>query len=132
MLYPWSVLRHHIGVKGPLGPANLINPCKVRETIWEDDKVTAQRFATTALVSTLLAAITVPAMAQEIRFMCSSDGNECDVYQDILSRFEAENPGVEVVVDVVAYQAILENLPVQLASGNGPDHGQDHRPGRPE
>ena len=83
--------------------------------------MTAQRFATTALASTLLAAMTVPAMAQEIRFMCSSDGNECEVYEDILSRFEAANPGVDVVVDVVPYQAILENLPVQLASGNGPD-----------
>lgn len=59
--------------------------------------------------------------AQEIRFMCYSDGNECEVYEDLLSRFEAENEGVDVVVDVVPYQAILENLPVQLAAGTGPD-----------
>ncbi|MDA0186139.1 MAG: ABC transporter substrate-binding protein [Proteobacteria bacterium] len=60
-------------------------------------------------------------MAQEIRFMCYSDGNECEVYDDVLSRFEAANPGVDVIVDVVPYQAILENLPVQLAAGSGPD-----------
>jgi alpha-1,4-digalacturonate transport system substrate-binding protein len=71
---------------------------------------------TTALVLGLAA----PAMAQEIRFMCYSDGNECEVYDDVLSRFEADNPGVDVVVDVVPYQAILENLPVQLAAGTGP------------
>jgi len=59
--------------------------------------------------------------AQEIRFMCYSDGNECDVYDDLLSQFEAENAGVDVIVDVVPYQAILENLPVQLAAGTGPD-----------
>ncbi|MFZ5964832.1 ABC transporter substrate-binding protein [Thalassococcus sp. BH17M4-6] len=61
------------------------------------------------------------AAAQEIRFMCYSDGNECEVYDDLLSRFEAENDGVDVIVDVVPYQAILENLPVQLAAGTGPD-----------
>jgi ABC-type glycerol-3-phosphate transport system substrate-binding protein len=37
------------------------------------------------------------------------------------SRFEADNEGIDVVVDVVPYQAILENLPVQLAAGTGPD-----------
>jgi len=72
---------------------------------------------TTALALGLAA----PAMAQEIRFMCYSDGNECEVYDDVLTRFEAENDGVDVVVDVVPYQAILENLPIQLAAGSGPD-----------
>jgi ABC-type glycerol-3-phosphate transport system substrate-binding protein len=61
------------------------------------------------------------AAAQEIRFMCYSDGNECEVYDDVLTRFEAENEGIDVIVDVVPYQAILENLPVQLAAGTGPD-----------
>jgi alpha-1,4-digalacturonate transport system substrate-binding protein len=72
---------------------------------------------TTALALGLAA----PAMAQEIRFMCYSDGNECEVYDDVLTRFEAENDGVDVIVDVVPYQAILENLPIQLAAGTGPD-----------
>ncbi|PWK62302.1 ABC transporter substrate-binding protein [Roseicyclus mahoneyensis] len=72
---------------------------------------------TTALALGLAA----PAMAQEIRFMCYSDGNECEVYDDVLTRFEAANPGVDVIVDVVPYQAILENLPIQLAAGSGPD-----------
>ena len=79
----------------------------------------------TLLAGTALAAMlggyAAPAMAQEIRFMCYSDGNECEVYDDVLSRFEAENDGVDVVVDVVPYQAILENLPIQLAAGEGPD-----------
>ena len=41
-------------------------------------------------------------MAQEIRFMCYSDGNECEVYDDVLSRFEAANPGVDVIVSDVS------------------------------
>jgi hypothetical protein len=61
------------------------------------------------------------ASAQEIRFMCYSDGNECEVYDDVIDRFEAENKASTVAVDVVPYQAILENLPVQLAAGEGPD-----------
>ncbi len=75
---------------------------------------------TTALASVLGLSAGM-ASAQEIRFMCSTDGNECEVYEDLLTRFEADNPGVDVIVDIVPYQAILENLPVQLASGNGPD-----------
>jgi alpha-1,4-digalacturonate transport system substrate-binding protein len=75
---------------------------------------------TTALAAGVLA-LAAPAFAQEIRFMCYSDGNECEVYDDVLTRFEADNPGIDVIVDVVPYQAILENLPVQLAAGTGPD-----------
>lgn len=80
---------------------------------------------TTAALAALIMGGTalVPASvsAQEIRFMCYSDGNECEVYDDVINRFEEANPGVTVAIDVVPYQAILENLPVQLAAGEGPD-----------
>lgn len=61
------------------------------------------------------------AAAQELRYMCYQDGTECDVTRALLDQFEAENPDITVVVDVVPYQAILDNLPVQLAAGEGPD-----------
>jgi alpha-1,4-digalacturonate transport system substrate-binding protein len=83
--------------------------------------VTKLHLAATTAAATGLALIAGAASAQEVRFMCYSDGNECEVYEDVLSRFEAENEGIDVVVDVVPYQAILENLPVQLAAGTGPD-----------
>jgi alpha-1,4-digalacturonate transport system substrate-binding protein len=79
------------------------------------------KLAATTAAATGIALLAGAAAAQEIRFMCYSDGNECEVYDDVLTRFEAENPGVDVIVDVVPYQAILENLPVQLAAGTGPD-----------
>ncbi|SFD88449.1 ABC transporter substrate-binding protein [Roseivivax sediminis] len=82
--------------------------------------MTYHRLAAPALAAALAAAA-ADASAQEIRFMCYSDGNECEVYDDILDRFEEENEGVTVAVDTVPYQAILENLPVQLAAGTGPD-----------
>lgn len=61
------------------------------------------------------------AEAAELRFMCSQDGNECEVSQDIIDRFQVENPDITVIVDTVPYQAILESLPIQLAAGEGPD-----------
>ncbi|MEQ9815272.1 MAG: ABC transporter substrate-binding protein [Azospirillaceae bacterium] len=71
------------------------------------------------LAGTLLAS---PALAQtEIRIMWYSDGNEGEVVADLLERFEAEHPEIDIVLDEVAYQTIQENLPVQLESGRGPD-----------
>ena len=61
------------------------------------------------------------ASAQEITYMCSSDGTECATAREIFDRFEKENPGVTVKIDEVPYKAILESLPVQLAAGTGPD-----------
>jgi alpha-1,4-digalacturonate transport system substrate-binding protein len=59
--------------------------------------------------------------AAEIRVACYSDGNECEVTQDLATRFEAQNADVKVVIDKVPYKAIVEQLPVQLAAGEGPD-----------
>ena len=61
------------------------------------------------------------AQAQELRFMCYQDGVECDAWGAAFQTFQAENPGITVVVDVVPYQAIQESLPVQLEVGEGPD-----------
>src|SRR6266702_6989823 len=61
------------------------------------------------------------ASAAEIRVACYSDGNECEVTQELAKRFEAQNADVKVVIDKVPYKAILEQLPVQLAAGEGPD-----------
>ena len=61
------------------------------------------------------------AQAGEIRVMCYQDGSECDVTADLAKRFEAQNPGTKVVIDNVPYKTVLEQLPVQLAAGQGPD-----------
>ncbi len=59
--------------------------------------------------------------AVELRMTWYTDGNEDQVMRDLLDRFEADNPDIKVVMDVVAYTAILDNLPIQLAAGEGPD-----------
>ena len=73
-----------------------------------------------ASIAALSLAVSV-AYAGEIRVACYSDGNECEVTQELAKRFEAQNSDVKVVIDKVPYKAIVETLPVQLAAGEGPD-----------
>jgi alpha-1,4-digalacturonate transport system substrate-binding protein len=57
--------------------------------------VTRSNLAATTAAATAFALISGAAAAQEIRFMCYSDGNECEVYDDVIDRFEEPNPGVD-------------------------------------
>jgi len=57
----------------------------------------------------------------ELRITWYTDGNEDVVMRELLDKFEAANPDITVVLDNVAYNTILENLPVQLEAGEGPD-----------
>lgn len=63
----------------------------------------------------------VAASAEEVRIMWYSDGVEGEVLADLLSRFEAENPDIDVILDNVAYKVIRETLPIALEAGEGPD-----------
>lgn len=69
----------------------------------------------------LTAAGGIQAQAQTLRMTWYSDGNEGEVMKDLLARFEKANPDIKVVLDQVPFKAINENLPVQLAAGEGPD-----------
>jgi len=58
----------------------------------------------------------------ELRITWYDDGNEGMVLRDLLDRFEAANPDITIVIDTVPYAAgIQQSLPLQLASGDGPD-----------
>ena len=76
-----------------------------------------------ARLAALAAFATLPLVAQaaDIRVMCYQDGVECEVTAAIAKRFEAQNPGTKVIIDTVPYKSIVEQLPVQLAAGQGPD-----------
>lgn len=80
--------------------------------------------ATGTALSTLAAALLaapLAAHAADIRVMCYQDGVECTVTAELARKFEAANPGTKVIIDVVPFKTILEQLPVQLAAGQGPD-----------
>lgn len=83
--------------------------------------------ASTVTAAVLVAAGTM-ANAQELRFLCHADGNDCDTTLEIIQEFEAQNPGVSVTMDVVPYDTILKSLPVQLAAGSGPDFAKVNPP----
>jgi alpha-1,4-digalacturonate transport system substrate-binding protein len=76
------------------------------------------------IVLALLLAV-APLRAQEpveLRITWYDDGNEGTVLRDLLDRFEAENPDIRVVVDTVSYSdVILQQLPLQVEVGEGPD-----------
>lgn len=79
------------------------------------------------LVSLMLFALVMGAAAQdpvEIHITWYDDGNEGAVLRDLLDRFEAENPDIKVVIDTVAYNVILEQLPSQVQAGESPDIGR--------
>ena len=80
------------------------------------------RFVVTRSIAGLsLVALAAAAHAAELRVQCYSDGNECEVTGDIAKRFEAANPDAKIIIDKVPYKAVVEQLPVQLAAGEGPD-----------
>jgi alpha-1,4-digalacturonate transport system substrate-binding protein len=79
---------------------------------------------TTLLGSSALALsmLATSAVAEtELRMMWYNDGNEGEVMQGLLDRFSESNPDISVTLDIVPYKSILEGLPIQLASGQGPD-----------
>ena len=79
------------------------------------------RFPTARVFAGLsLFAAATATCAADLRVQCYSDGNEGEVLPTS-KRFEAEIPVIKVVVDQMPYKAIDEPLPVQLASGQGPD-----------
>ena len=65
--------------------------------------------------------VATTALAGDVRIMWYSDGVEGDVMQDLVDRFNKDNPDINVTLDNVAYKVIQEQLPIQLEAGQGPD-----------
>ena len=73
------------------------------------------------LVASLGSVVALSAQAGDVRVMCYQDGNECEVTAELAKRFEAQNPSIKIIIDAVPYRTVVEQLPVQLAAGQGPD-----------
>ncbi len=73
-----------------------------------------------AVLLTLMMSSFVQAQDVELEFRCYQDGIECDVYTDLLARF-SEETGINVVVSIVPYANIDEQLPIQVEAGEAPD-----------
>ena len=60
-----------------------------------------------------------PVQPVELRFTYYADGTEADCIKPLLDQFMVANPEIKVVLDVVPYKTIDEQLPVQVESGQG-------------
>lgn len=71
----------------------------------------------------LAAAIAVPAHAQQLKLWEISSTNEGvnRNWENVIAQFEAEHPGVEVVMETFDNEAFKQGLAVALTSTSGPD-----------
>ena len=74
-----------------------------------------------ALVSfslTLISAVSFA--ATDVRIMWYGDGDKENVpIAAQIDEFNAANPDINVILDIVPYDAIMNTLPIQLAAGEG-------------
>ncbi|WP_099827488.1 ABC transporter substrate-binding protein [Oceaniglobus indicus] len=61
------------------------------------------------------------ALSAEIDLMISDVDGKAAVIQDFADRYMRDNPDVTITMNVVGYDVIREQLPVQLEAGTGPD-----------
>ena len=80
-----------------------------------------KRLLTLLTVFMLLAAGAAAQDAVELDFMCYENGSECSVFDDLLSRFSEDNPGITVAVNTVPYTTVRDQLRVQVEAGQAPD-----------
>ena len=76
-----------------------------------------------ALISLSLTLISaVSFAATDVRIMWYGDGDKENVpIAAQIDEFNAANPDINVILDIVPYDAIMNTLPIQLAAGEGPD-----------
>ena len=75
--------------------------------------------AGTALLTTL--AGTSAALAVDLSLMISDVDAKANIVSEMAERYQAENPDVNIQLNVVGYNVIREQLPIQLEAGTGPD-----------
>lgn len=57
----------------------------------------------------------------ELRFALDANDVQFAAIETMVEGFEAANPDIDVVFDRVSYPTILQQLPLQLSTGEGPD-----------
>jgi alpha-1,4-digalacturonate transport system substrate-binding protein len=72
-------------------------------------------------VSAATVAFAAPALAVDLSFMISDVDSKANLVAEMAERYKAENPDVNITLNVVGYDVIREQLPIQLEAGTGPD-----------
>ena len=61
------------------------------------------------------------ALAGEVSLMISDVDGKAAIVQELVDRYKAVDPSLDIKLNVVGYDVIREQLPVQLEAGTGPD-----------
>ena len=61
------------------------------------------------------------AAAVDLNLMISDVDAKANIVTELAERFQADNPDVNIQLNVVGYNVIREQLPIQLEAGTGPD-----------
>lgn len=70
----------------------------------------------------LIALAAVPAaLAADLNVMLIANDIAPDVMRDLAQRYKKIAPDVNITINTVGYQVVLEQLPLQLQAGTGPD-----------
>lgn len=79
------------------------------------------RIALAGGVSAVALAVASPALAVDIDFMITDVDSKSELLIELVERYTAENPDVNIQLNQVGYNVIREQLPIQLEAGTGPD-----------
>ncbi len=81
----------------------------------------APRLFALVAVSAVALAVGPAARAADLDLMLNANGNQDKVMADLIERYKEVAPDVNITLNVVGYDVIREQLPVQLEAGSGPD-----------
>ncbi len=62
-----------------------------------------------------------PALAVDLSLMISDVDAKAGIVAEMAERYKADNPDVSIQLNLVGYNVIREQLPIQLEAGTGPD-----------
>ena len=79
------------------------------------------RIALCGGVSAAAMAVASPALAVDLSFMISDVDAKASLVTEFAERYKEQNPDVNIELNVVGYNVIREQLPIQLEAGTGPD-----------
>lgn len=74
--------------------------------------------------STIMYFGTTVAWSANLSIMMSADGPEVELMEGLIDKYKSVAPGVNIEINLVGYNVIREQLPVQLEAGTGPDIGK--------
>lgn len=81
----------------------------------------AARTAALGSASFLAMAVGGAALAAEVDLMISDVDGKAAIIEEFANRYMEQNPDVTIQINVVGYDVVRDQLPIQLEAGSGPD-----------